>query len=247
MGNEHICDSPKCTSNSNSDPQTSAAVGKQASFGEQVSLTPVSVGAVLRNIYPSTPRPSKASKMSRGEGGGGSFLCALPLKCHGYLPKYLCRANRSTPRQRLACVYQPATTKGDDALSHWCNLNLHSRGRHLKGAERRRGPSLEKGQLCPWAALSSPHLPVKTLVARQASRRVSLTHWCFSAHAAASVQTLRSSPAGTYGRTAECCLRFTGGFLNSKLEGNICLLAADVFLKRKKKRKGGKIKCDLTV
>lgn len=160
MGNEHICDSPKCTSNS--DPQTSAAVGKQASFGEQVSLTPVSVGAVLRNIYPSTPRPSKASKMSRGV---GQFPLCSASEVPWLPPQIFMPGKQKHTEAALACVYQPATTKGDDALSHWCNLNLHSRGRHLKGAERRRGPSLEKGQLCPWAVLSSPHLPVKTLVA----------------------------------------------------------------------------------
>lgn len=60
-----------------------------------------------------------------------------------------------------SCVGARAT-KGDDALSHWCNPNLHPCAQDLKQAQQQQEPSLEKSQLCPQAPLSSTHLPVKT-------------------------------------------------------------------------------------
>lgn len=96
-------------------------------------------------------------------GGVGQFPLCSASQVPWLPPQIFMPGKQKHGEPALACVYQPATTKGDDALSHWCNLNLHSRARHLKGAERRRGPSLEKGQLCPWAVLSSPHLSVKNL------------------------------------------------------------------------------------
>lgn len=61
-----------------------------------------------------------------------------------------------------SCVGARAT-KGDDALSHWWNLNLHPCAQDLKQAQQQQEPSLEKSQLCPQAPLSSAHLTVKTL------------------------------------------------------------------------------------
>lgn len=87
-------------------------------------------------------------------------------------------AHRGTP---CSCV-GASTTKGDDALSHWCNPNLHPCAQDLKQAQQQQGLSLEKSQLCPQAPLSSPHLPVKTLVPCLISNgihpnpHVSLTH-----------------------------------------------------------------------
>lgn len=54
------------------------------------------------------------------------------------------------------------TTKADDALSHWCNQNLHPCAQDLKQAQQQLEWSLEKSQHCPQAPLSSAHLPVKT-------------------------------------------------------------------------------------
>lgn len=51
-----------------------------------------------------------------------------------------------------SCVGASAT-KGDDALSHWCNPNLHPSAQDLKRAQQQQEPSLEKSQLCPLAPL----------------------------------------------------------------------------------------------
>lgn len=100
----------------------------------------------------------------RNEWGGRFPLCSAS-EVPWLPPQIFMPGKHKNTEAALAGVYQPATTKGDDALSHRCNLNLHSGGRHLKGAKRRRGPCLEKGQLCPSAVLSSHHLSVKTLAA----------------------------------------------------------------------------------
>lgn len=81
-----------------------------------------------------------------------------------------------------------SATKGDDALSHWCNPNLHPCAQDLKQAQQQQEPSLEKSQLCPQAPLSSAHLPVKTSEPRLISNgihpnpHISLTHTHVSAH-----------------------------------------------------------------
>lgn len=72
----------------------------------------------------------------------------------------------------LCCHVGARATKGDDALSHWCNPNLHPCARDLEQAQRQQEPSLEKSQLCPQAPLSSAHLPVKTLEPRTFSNSV---------------------------------------------------------------------------
>lgn len=80
-----------------------------------------------------------------------------------------------------SCVGASAT-KGDDAVSHWCNPYLHPCAQDLKQAQQQREPSLEKSQLCPQALLSSDHLPVKTSEPRLISNgihpnpHISLTH-----------------------------------------------------------------------
>lgn len=125
------------------------------------SLTPVPVWGCPAKYLPFHLGTFKASKMSQG----GCFPLCSASEVPWLPPQIFMLGKQKHTEAELACVYQPATTKGDDAVSHRCNLNLHSRARHLKGAERRRGPNLEKGQLCPTAVLSSHHLSVKTLVA----------------------------------------------------------------------------------
>lgn len=81
-----------------------------------------------------------------------------------------------------------STTKGDDALSHWCKPNLHPCAQDLKQAQQQQELSLEKSQLCPQAPLSSAHLPVKTSEPRLISNGIhptpiSLhTRTCFCIH-----------------------------------------------------------------
>lgn len=82
----------------------------------------------------------------------------------------------------IAPVLEANTTKADDALSHWCNQNLHCCAWDLKLAQQQQEWSLETSQLCPQAPLSSAHLPVKTLEPRLISNGVHLNPHASLAH-----------------------------------------------------------------
>lgn len=131
---------------------------------------------VLRNIYPSTLRLFRDQRWVRT-----IFFFALALKCHGNCHKYLCQTNSSALRYSLL-LCRSQSTKRDDALSHWCNPNLHPCAQDLKQAQQQQKLSLEKSQLCPQTPFSSTHVPVKTLEPRLISNgihpdpHISITH-----------------------------------------------------------------------
>lgn len=108
---------------------------------------------VLRNIYPSASRLFEASKMSQNH---------FPLCSGSEVPWKLPQIFMSDKHWCTEVLLAASATKGDDALSHRCNPNLHPCAQDLKQAQQQQEPSLEKSQLCPQAPLSSAHLPVKT-------------------------------------------------------------------------------------
>lgn len=115
------------------------------------------------------------------------FSSLLLVKYHGNCRKYLCRTNTGALRCSCSCG-GASTTKADDALSHWCNQNLHPFARDLKQAQQQQESSLEKSQLCPQAPLFFAHLPVKTSEPRLISNgirpnpHISLTHTYMPLH-----------------------------------------------------------------